>query len=253
MSRNEPATPKWLGARAVLLHRIEAGELSPGERLPAEPVLAMSLGVSRATLREALRSLEDDGYLSRKPGAGTHVATGSRFTNSLNNNLGVADIIRSMGMVPGTRSMEIHFVDASEEVARDLGIEVGVQLVVVERVRTADDVAMVFSTSFYPAGPGRSQPLTLEDIGEESLYQVLERLAGIKVQHGTGTIAPARADAALAAKLSVPKGTLLMHLRQVDHDERGVPVMLSSEYYLSEAFVFTVLRRGPRSTTIPAS
>jgi GntR family transcriptional repressor for pyruvate dehydrogenase complex len=61
-------------ARAVKLaqllrSRVHAGSLQPGERLPPGRGLAQELGVSRATLRAALRSLQNEGYLVTRPGA----------------------------------------------------------------------------------------------------------------------------------------------------------------------------------------
>ncbi|HET59696.1 MAG TPA: GntR family transcriptional regulator, partial [Chloroflexi bacterium] len=48
-------------------------ETPAGERLPSEPKLAQSLGVSRATLREAMRAFEQQGIIRRRQGVGTFV------------------------------------------------------------------------------------------------------------------------------------------------------------------------------------
>ncbi|MCD0163728.1 winged helix-turn-helix transcriptional regulator, partial [Deinococcus sp. 6YEL10] len=57
-----------------LQHAIERGELTPGQRLPAERALATLLGVSRATAVTALDDLTASGHLTRHVGRGTHVA-----------------------------------------------------------------------------------------------------------------------------------------------------------------------------------
>ena len=54
----------------------------PGERLPSEPVLAQQLGVSRATLREAMRTFETQGLIRRRQGAGTFVTHPSTVIKS---------------------------------------------------------------------------------------------------------------------------------------------------------------------------
>ncbi|WP_231724497.1 PLP-dependent aminotransferase family protein [Deinococcus actinosclerus] len=53
---------------------IDRGELTPGQRLPAERTIAALLGVSRATAVTALDDLTASGYLTRHVGRGTHVA-----------------------------------------------------------------------------------------------------------------------------------------------------------------------------------
>src|SRR5262249_34189872 len=88
--------------RDQLAERIASGTLAPGTRLPPEPRLAEELEVSRATLREALRSLEEDGYVTRRRGAGTYVVGHPRLRNNLDVNFGVTEAIRASAMRPGT-------------------------------------------------------------------------------------------------------------------------------------------------------
>ena len=58
---------------ALVLRRIERGDLSIGSRLPSERVLAQRLGLSRVTVVRALDQLRADGVLETKRGSGTHV------------------------------------------------------------------------------------------------------------------------------------------------------------------------------------
>lgn len=58
------------------------GNAKPGDKLPTEPALAKALGVSRSTLREAMRSFETQGLLIRKQGAGTFRADASGIFDS---------------------------------------------------------------------------------------------------------------------------------------------------------------------------
>jgi len=62
-------------ATALILERIRDESLSPGERLPSERALSDTLEVSRATVREAIRSLTAMNILEVRHGAGTFVAT----------------------------------------------------------------------------------------------------------------------------------------------------------------------------------
>lgn len=241
--------PKWVEVRDELEERIESGDWAAGDKILPEPALASSLGVSRATLRDALRALEEDGYLSRTPGAGTYITRRSKLANNLNINFGVSDMIRSMGAEPGTTGLALYETEASEDDAATLNLEAGAPLVVVERVRTADGRPVVFSRDFYPLAVLERGIEVHERISGESLYEFLERRLGILVQHGVATIAPTKADDEIAEKLEVEPGELLLYLRQADYDGEGTPVLLSKEYHLADAFEFNVVRRGARPNT----
>ncbi len=229
--------------RDELAGRITSGAIPPGSRLPPEPQLAEDLGVSRATLREALRSLEEDGFVTRRRGAGTFAAHRPRLRNNLDVNFGVTEAIRASGMQPGTVDTKVDIAPASALEASALDIDPGEPVVTVERVRTADDRRVVFSRDVV------AQTLVDEDtlarLDNGSVYDLLESSAHVAIQHGVVTIEPIAADRSLSRKLKIPAGSLLLYLRQIDYDRSGDPVLLSHEYHLGDAFEFSVVRRGP--------
>lgn len=231
--------------REELAQRIAEGEWRPRERLPSEPELAASMGVSRATLRDALRSLEEDGFVTRVQGAGTFVTHRPRLRNNLDANFGVSELIRSMGMRPGTEGTRTFERTPSPEEAERLAVEPDVPVACLERIRTADGRPVVFSIDVLPAWLVEGRTGALARLGQGSLYGFLERDLGVVVRHGLAAIRPANADADLPGKLDVPAGTLLMYLLQVDYDLDGRPVLLSHEHHVADAFEITVVRRGP--------
>jgi GntR family transcriptional regulator len=234
--------------REELASRIASGRIPAGGRLPPEPDLAAELGVSRATLREALRSLEEDGMVSRARGAGTYATARPRARNNLDVNFGVTEAIGASGMVPGTTRCVVRSGAATAEEAEALDLEVGDTVLSIERIRTADGRPVVVSVDVVPSRLlGAS---AAEGLGNGSVYELLEKEAGAVVHHGVVTIEPRRADRGLAAALRVKPGALLLYLRQIDYDRAGEPVLLSHEHHLADAFEFSVVRRGPgrRST-----
>ncbi len=235
--------PLSFSVRDELAWRITSGAIPPGSRLPTEPQLAEDLGVSRATLREALRSLEEDGFVTRRRGAGTFATHRPRLRNNLDVNFGVTEAIRASGMKPGTAETKVEITPAGAPEAQALDIAAGDPVVTVERVRTADGRRVVFSRDVV------SQALlgddALEGLEDGSVYDVLESSAHVAIQHGVVTVEPMTADRSLARKLKIPTGSLLLYLRQIDYDRSGDPVLLSHEYHLGDAFEFSVVRRGP--------
>jgi GntR family transcriptional regulator len=220
-------------------------EAPTGSQLPPEPELAAELGVSRATLREALRSLEDEGLVRRTRGAGTFVADRPRMANSLDANFGVSDAIRFSGMEPGTEQGSLRIEAASAEEAERLDLDPGEDVVVVDRVRTADGRPVVLSRDIIAMRLTGEDSAILTRLESSSVYEVLERELGVVVHHGLATFRPTRADGHVASQLRVPRETLLLYIRQVDFDETGRPVVSSHEHHLADAFEFSVVRRGP--------
>ncbi|HEY6398430.1 MAG TPA: GntR family transcriptional regulator [Solirubrobacteraceae bacterium] len=222
--------------------RVAAGDLRAGARLPSEPDLARSLGVSRSSLRAGIALLEEDGLLRRLQGSGTYVTHKPLLRNDLSRNFGVSEMIAATGLEPGTRLSRTATEPAPADVAAAFSVATGTPLSVLRRVRTAGGRPVVETTDWC-----RQEVLdtgALSALADGSLYSALAE-RGLSVHHGVASMSPTVAVGSTADRLKVPPGTLLLTLFQVDSTADGVVVAVSREHYLADAFEFTVYRRGP--------
>lgn len=222
--------------------RVVAGDLSPGERLPSEPELARTLGVSRSSLRAAIAVLEEEGLVRRLHGSGTYVTHRPLMRNDLSRNFGVSSMIANMGLEPGTVDERCGSEPAPAAVAEALGLEPGDAVSALHRVRTADGRRVVDATDW--CRPEVLNPEQMSELVEGSVYDALTGL-GLQVHHGVSTITPDTASGEVAERLDVPRGALLLTLFQVDSTADGRVVLVSQEHHLADAFEVTVYRRGP--------
>jgi GntR family transcriptional regulator len=229
---------------------IAGGRWRPGERLPSEPKLARDLGVSRATLRDALRSLEENGLVTREHGAGTFVTFRPRLRNNLDVNFGVTQLIRDHGLEPGTASAVVATERADDHCQAELALAPDEDVIVLERLRTADGMPVVFSRDVLPRSLNPGWVDLPEQLGDGSLYEYLERELGVVIEHGVARIRPVAATPPIAELLGQPAGTLLLVFSQVDYDLEGRPVLLSHDYHLADAFELAVVRRGPGRSAV---
>jgi GntR family transcriptional regulator len=221
--------------------RVDAGEWTPGERLPSEPELAVELGVSRPTLREALRLLATEGWLDRKHGSGTYVSNRVPVPNSLDVNFGVTDLILGAGLVPGTSRREVSVERAGAVIGRALGITAATSVVKLERVRTANGEPVVHSVDIFP--PWSLARERIEALSE-SVYAALDA-DGSPVVRGDAHITAVASDGPLGKALGLRKGAPLLRVEQVDLDASGRAMVLSIEHHRPEVFDFHLSRRGP--------
>jgi GntR family transcriptional regulator len=229
--------------RDELRRDLLSGVYAPGDKLPAEPDLAAAYDVSRITLREAVRGLVEEGYLSRQHGLGTYATKKPRLRNNLDANFGVTQLIRGMGLRPGNEDVRVSEEEATEPVARALALEPGEPVARLERVRTADGDPIVYSVEFIPMGVLKNGLDDLRGL-TGSLYELLAEL-GHPVNHGVVRIKPLVADREMARRLKVERGAPLLQMAQVDYDAADRPELYSLEWYRGEELEVTVYRKGP--------
>lgn len=220
---------------------IENNHLKSGDQLPSETALSKILGVSRLKLREALNGLKTEGRVYAVQGKGTFVAYEmNNIENILNYNFGVTEMIRANGFVPGVSRYKKELVCADEQVAKNLGLKEGTDVLMCSRVRLANDTPVVYTTDYLST---RIAQKFLSNMDENiSLYDFIEKKCGISIGVSRTELLPAQADAVLSELLNIPKDTLLMKFRLVLSDVLGEPLVYAVEYFRTDAFDFVVLR-----------
>ena len=135
MVRGEPFYQK---IRSDIENKIKDGYYKQGEYLPSEAKLESLYKVSRTTVRNAVRSLVDDGYLTIVRGKGTRV-TPSKLSASYPNLMSFTDVIQKQGIKSSVLKMKISQMLPTQEVAEKLDINPNEKVYEIYRERAADD------------------------------------------------------------------------------------------------------------------
>ena len=238
--RTRPLLPDVV--RSELRRAIVGGEFPPNSKLPNEEALCARFGVSRITLREAVRGLIEDGYVVRRQGAGTFVTSGPALRNSLDTNFSYTEYLESSGIKVSKKVLDAQLVRDDDEVAADLQLGDDDAFVVVHRVRIAGKKPAIYSIDALPADIVDAKRDLKAFSG--SLYKLLSG-RGHNIDHARTIITPVLATSELARILDVPRGTPLQHLKQIDFNTAGRPVMRSLEWHVPSVIELRVYRRGP--------
>jgi len=221
---------------AALIARTPAGQ-----RLQSEPDLAKEMGVSRATLREAMRMFETQGLIRRRQGSGTFVVGKVR---ALDNGLEVLESLETMaerlGLEVSVSDLNIEAVLADEEIAPILNVPVGKQLTRVRRVVCTDNRPVAYLVDTLP-----EEFLRSEDLPPDFHGSVLDFLLGrgdtLKTSRANVTAIGATAEVAKA--LEIQRGDVLLYFHSQLFDNSGRVVDYSLSYFIPGYFHFHVVRR----------
>lgn len=162
--------PLWHQTEQALRALIADGTWPDGTQLPNETKLTEMLGVSRITVRHALRNIEEAGLLRREHGRGTFV----RSSTVIAGMRGLTSFTQEMadrGLVVGSRMLEIGELAADSEVATALELPEGTTVCKIRRLRSGNDRPIGIQTAYLPAA--RVEGLAQMQAPLLSLYDVL--------------------------------------------------------------------------------
>ncbi len=212
-----------------------------GSRLTSEPDLAKQMGVSRATLREAMRTFETQGLIRRRQGSGTYVV--GKF-DVIDAGLEVLESIdtmaRRLNLQVSISDLQVEQVDADPKTADSLCVEEGTHITRVRRVIRADGRPVAYLIDSLPEAILKPGNLPAEFRGS-----VLDFLigSGCDLQVSRAAISATNASAEVAKPLEIQRDDVLLRFESQLYDSKGKVLDYSVSYFIPGYFHFHVNRR----------
>lgn len=226
--------PKYLQIRDILRRRI-AMELAPGDAFPTEHELSRQFGVSRETVRQALRGIEAEGLIERRPGIGTTVRR--RPPRTAETRLtGLVEDFTALGLDTEAKVMFKGPIRPPAEIADALGVAAEDEVYRIERLRRLEGVPLAHHDSWLPAGIGAQvgrRPLQRTAIVHELMRLELDpREEWQKVEAIV-------ADAELARQLETPIGAPLLVITRLFRDRAGRALVFFRSHFRADRYYYT--------------
>ena len=152
-----------------ITEEIKDNNLAEDEKIPSEREYCEKYKVSRSTVREAVKYLEQTGYLYRIQGKGTFVSPKMMKQNLLEF-YSFTEEMKKLGKTPSSIIKSFKVITADKETAKKLNIQNESKIYYLERIRLADDIPIMLEKTFLPAS--RFPRLSKNDFVKNPMYTV---------------------------------------------------------------------------------
>lgn len=233
--------PKYHRIADALRAEIQAGELPPGSRLPAETVLTERFGVSLPTLRQAIGVLRAEGLIESRHGIGTFVKENRRLQRRSRSRYGRARDDEKLL----TADLQHRIVFAGRapvppHIAEAMSVEPGTEVVVRRRHLADPDSGRLeeIGASYLPVEFAGDTYLEKPDVVPKALFLCLEDLSGKTYAHARDAWVSRPATADETDVLDLPTGTPVLHVVHTARAEDGQVLEVSESVWPADRVMF---------------
>jgi GntR family transcriptional regulator len=232
---NNPV-PKYLQISNWLKDQIKSGKYNEGDRLPSEAELTQMCEVSRATLRQAIANLADNGLLVKKKGLGTFVKSADTIVELKHNMKKISsfgDYIGTKQLKEKTVVLEKSAVIANDKIAQKLILGSQQKAIQIKRLRTGNNISYIYEESYLPFR--LFQDILNYDL-QGSLYKIITTKFGIKLKRSIQEIKAVILDKKVTTLFNMPKNSPGFFMKNLTFDENETPIELLYSYYRGDKY-----------------
>jgi len=234
--RNESVQPLYVQIKEILKQRIQDGDYDVHERLPSESEMMKVFGVSRITVRQALRDLHTEGLVFSVQGKGTFVSR-PKVVQDLQRLQGFGEAMTPQGYETSARVIGIQEVRASAEVTEALKLDRVTDVIELTRIRYLNREPISLDKSFFPMEIG--QKLQGRDLTQD-IFPMLENEFGVGLGHADLKIEATAANEEQAQRLNVEIGSSILRIQRLVFSQAGDPIDFEYLSYRGDVFQYQV-------------
>jgi GntR family transcriptional regulator len=229
-------TPLYYQLADLLREKIHDGSLTSGMALPSEFDLIDEHNISRGTVREALRLLEQEGIIEKRKGVGTFVSA-PKIEHETDRPMGFSRVMQMTGKTATAQLLEMRKFLPSHSISETLGLSQVDSVYLVKRLRFADEEPLLLEYSYFR-----------EDVGEKllnqnltkSIYSLMEGKFGLILNRSVNTVEAQLAKEEEAALLGVETGSPVLVLKRIVYFDEETPFEYAKDIYRADRTKFKI-------------
>lgn len=231
------STPRYIQLANTLFEEIRASRYPIGSLLPTEHELCEQFGVSRFTVREAIKVLVRQGMVTRQPGVGSRVQSATPVSQYVQTMSGISDL--SQYAVETSLEVIRNFVEPIDaQTAKRLGASKGETWLCIEGLRYAQGQSLPMAhTTVFIAPRFRSLSLPGKTFAQP-LYTYIEKQYGSRVARVEQDIRAISLAGEVSQSLGVPIRSPGLWLKRDYLDERGELLEQAINIHPSNRFTY---------------
>jgi GntR family transcriptional regulator len=241
INRNSPL-PLYYQLKELLLENIQQGYWKPGQQLPTEEDIQRKYDLSRTTVRLALKELELDGKINRRPGKGTFVTFPKVQEGSESFNLDVLEF-QEHGLQLSWKVLSNDQFAAPSEIAARLQIKSESKIFGMRRLRMANNILIGFTVSYVSGDFLDKIDHSLTEAGGSMNYLTGIDLSRCTVDRVVEALPAGREDAKV---LEMTPGDPVLVITRILKNADGRPIELFRGIYRGDRFQYRVQTLPPQ-------
>lgn len=220
-----------------LLSEIECDKFKEHEKLPSERELCDKFSLSRDTVRQAIFQLEKMGYIYKKHGKGTFVAS-KQLKPDLYKFYDFTEEMKKLGKEAFSKVLSFEIIPADKYVANFLKIKENSNIHRITRLRLVDSVPLIFEKTYLPVE--KFNCLHKDELSNSSLCNILKTRFSIKFSKGEEAFYPITPDEEIIKHLNLMKFQPVIKIERVTFEDEN-PVMFTERIVRGDKFKYTIV------------